>query len=54
MHMAYGQACSSAFVFECKSAFEGSNSVLQVIEECTPDGHISPATCIYMNDWLDF
>lgn len=27
---------------------------MQVIDECTPDGHISPATCIYMNDWLDF
>ena len=27
---------------------------VQVINECTADGHISPQTCIYYDEWLDF
>lgn len=28
--------------------------VMQVFNECTPDGPISPITCIYYQQWLDF
>ena len=27
---------------------------VQVISECTPGGHISPQTCVYYEEWLDF
>jgi hypothetical protein len=26
----------------------------QVLNECTPGGPISPATCVYYQEWLDF
>lgn len=28
--------------------------ICPVINECTPDGAISPATCIYFDKWLSF
>ena len=28
--------------------------VVQVFQECTPDGPISPVTCVYYKQWLDF
>lgn len=29
-------------------------SAAQVINKCSPDGPISPATCVYYNEWLSF
>ena len=28
--------------------------VCPVFEDCTPGGVISPATCVYIDKWLDF
>ena len=28
--------------------------VCPVVHQCTPDGAISPATCVYMKEWLEF
>ncbi|KAL0019133.1 hypothetical protein WJX79_006207 [Trebouxia sp. C0005] len=28
--------------------------VCPVFNECTPDGPISPATCVYFQQWLEF
>ena len=33
---------------------EDPSSLMQVFNECTPDGPISPITCIYYQQWLDF
>ncbi len=39
----------------CTQEFNASLQMpLQVIQDCTPDGPISPATCTYFQNWLDF
>ena len=30
-----------------------STCLLQVVDMCHEDGEVSPATCIYMKEWLD-
>ena len=38
----------------CDVAPEQARLGVQVINECTPGGAISPATCHYYDKWLDF